>query len=270
MRVGLFAGCLIDFFRPRAGFAALDLLERYGCEVSIHTDWVCCGQPAYNSGDRASAKKVARKLLKHVESLEYLVVPSGSCAGMIRNHFTDLFQGDASQQAAKTLADKTWELTAFLVDVLGVHALPGSFPYRTVYGSSCSALRELGVSSQPRTLLASLRDIDLVTLENDDVCCGFGGTFSVKYSAISNHMVSEKVTDLTNQKPEVYTGPDMGCLLNIAGKLSRQGSKIDVRHIAEILAGDISTPSITGTPPEGTPPEGTNLNKAKPPGPWEV
>ena len=246
-RVGLFATCLVDLMRPSVGFAAAKLLEDAGCMVEVPVQ-TCCGQPAYNAGDRGTARDLAIQLIETFEAYDYVVAPSGSCAGMIRAHFPELFEDDPNRLPhARALAAKTFELTSFLVDVLGVTKVDARFPGAVTYHDSCAGLRELGVQRQPRKLLASVEGLSLVEMDDSDVCCGFGGTFAVKYSDISGAIVADKVQNIVASGAPTLLAGDMGCLMNMAGKLSRDGSPIAVRHVAEILAG------MTDAPPIGAP-----------------
>ncbi|MFZ0257908.1 MAG: (Fe-S)-binding protein [Gammaproteobacteria bacterium] len=250
-RVGLLVTCLIDLFRPNAGFAAVRLLEQAGCEVVVPGAQTCCGQPAYNSGDARAAQAIARQIITAFETFDYIVIPSGSCAGMVKIHYPQLFAQEAQwQQRALALAERTHELTSFLTDVLGINDVGATYRRTVTYHDSCSGLRELGIRAQPRRLLASVRELYLKELRDWESCCGFGGAFCVKYPEISVRMVSDKVASIHNTGADTVLGGDLGCLLNIAGCLKRQGSDIKVYHVAEILAGMSS-----GVPPIG---EGTN------------
>ena len=248
-RVGLFVTCLIDLFRPSAAFAAVRLLERAGCRVEVPAAQTCCGQPAYNSGARADAAAIGRQVITAFEGFDYVVVPSGSCGGMIRVHYPRLFAEDpAWAPRARHLADRTHELLSFLVDIRGVTAVDAAYDGTVAYHDSCSGLRELGVRDQPRALLQSVAGLRLKELEDRDVCCGFGGTFCIKYPEISNKMVADKAADIVNTGADMVLAGDLGCLLNIAGKLSRSGASVRARHVAEVLAG------MTDAPPIGQPP----------------
>ena len=245
IRVGLFVTCLVDLFRPSVGFAAVKLLEDAGCAVEVPAAQTCCGQPAYNSGDRADAKAVASAMIDAFEAYDYVVAPSGSCAGMLREHYPALFAGDAGMEPrARALAGRTYELISFLTDVRGVRAVAAGFPERVTYHDGCSGLRELGIRAQPRALLQSVEGLELVELPDADVCCGFGGTFCVKYPDISNAMVGAKAGRVTETGAETLLAGDLGCLLNIAGKLKRDGAAVRVRHVAEVLAGMTAPPAI--------------------------
>lgn len=236
-RVALLVTCLVDLFRPTVGFAAVKLLEQAGCSVEV-PEQTCCGQPAYNSGNRNDAKAVARRMIAAFAGYDYVVAPSGSCAGMVRIHYPQLFADDPGDRAAaEELAGRTHELVSFLVDVRGMSAVEASWPRTATYHDACSGLRELGVKVQPRHLLATVAGCRLTELPGAEVCCGFGGTFCVKYPAISDKMVTDKAADIAATGAEAVLAGDLGCLLNIAGKLSRLGHPIETRHIAEVLAG---------------------------------
>jgi L-lactate dehydrogenase complex protein LldE len=248
-KVGLFVTCLVDLMRPSIGFAAAKLIAQAGCDVVVPKSQTCCGQPAYNSGDKSTAKAIARNTIAAFEGFDYVVAPSGSCGGMIKAHYPDLLRDDAVWgPRATALAAKTFELISFLVDVRGLTAVAAELPMRATYHDSCSGLRELKIKGQPRRLLASVKGLELVEMDDNEVCCGFGGTFSIKYPDISNAMVQKKVDATAGAKPDLLLAGDLGCLMNMAGKLKRQGSSIQVRHVAEVLAGDIATPAIGEAP----------------------
>jgi L-lactate dehydrogenase complex protein LldE len=245
MRVGLFVTCLVDLYRPVIGFAAIRLLEQAGCEVSVPEAQTCCGQPGYNSGDKASAQKLARQVIAAFDGFDYVVAPSGSCGGMIKTHYPELLADDpAWALRANALAAKTYELTQFLRDVLNWDAIAARFDGKVTYHDSCSSLRELKVKQQPRQLLAKVGGLALTELPNGEPCCGFGGTFCVKFPDISNKMVEDKVANIAATGAATVLAADMGCLLNIAGKLKREGSQVQARHVAEVLAGMTDTPAI--------------------------
>jgi L-lactate dehydrogenase complex protein LldE len=249
MRVALFVTCLVDFFRPTVGFAAVKLLEDAGSTVEVPRAQTCCGQPAYNSGDRADAKAIARQVLDAFEGYDHVVAPSGSCAGMIRRHYPELFADDpAVLPRAKDLAERSWELVSFLVDICGVRSVAARWERRVTYHDGCSGLRELGVKDQPRRLLASVDGLSLKELPGAEICCGFGGTFCIKYPDISDKMVSDKEADIVGTGAEAVLAGDLGCLLNIAGKLHRRGRRVEARHVAEVLAGMTSDVTPIGAP----------------------
>jgi L-lactate dehydrogenase complex protein LldE len=237
-RVALFVTCLVDLHRPSVGFAAIKLLEAAGCEVEVPLAQTCCGQPAYNSGDRTTAQDLARGVLDAFHGFDYVVVPSGSCGGMIAHHYPALFQDDPNLLArAEALGAKTYELVQFLTEIMHVDTVQAAYPGRVTYHDSCSGLRELGIKAQPRALLASVTGLDLVEMTDPEVCCGFGGTFCVKYPDISTRMVSDKTADIVATGADTLLAGDLGCLLNMAGRLSREGHPVRVRHVAEVLAG---------------------------------
>lgn len=249
LRVALFVTCLVDLFRPTVGFAAVRLLEEVGCTVEVPRAQTCCGQPAYNSGDRADAKAIALQVLDAFAGYDYVVAPSGSCAGMLRVHYPELFVNDAvNLRRARELAGRSWELVSFLVDVCGMQSVTAEWHRKVTYHDACSGLRELAVKLQPRQLLESVTGLRLQELPRAEVCCGFGGTFCIKYPEISDKMVTDKAADIAATGAEAVLAGDLGCLLNIAGKLYRQGQQIEARHIAEVLAG-----MTEDTPPIGAP-----------------
>ncbi len=244
-KVALFVTCLVDLFRPTIGFAAIKLLEDAGCDVVVPPAQTCCGQPAYNSGDREDTIAIAQQLIKTFEPYDYVVAPSGSCAAMIKKHYPGLFADDeAWQTRAQALSDKTFELVSFLSDVLKVENIDAELDKYVTYHDSCSGLRELGISEQPRKLLAGVEGLTLNEMKDSDVCCGFGGTFCVKYSDISNAIVSKKTDNIANSGADMLLAGDLGCLMNMAGKLKRQGSNVEVRHVAEVLADMTDGPAI--------------------------
>jgi L-lactate dehydrogenase complex protein LldE len=240
MRVGLFVTCLVDLMRPRIGFAALRLLEAAGCEVVVPAAQTCCGQPGYNAGDRATARALARKLLDEFEDCEHVVAPSGSCAGMVRVHYPGLFRDDPATLArVERLSARTRELTDFLVNVANLDRVPGAFAGTVTYHDSCSGLRELGVKSQPRALLAKVPGLVLKEMDEPETCCGFGGAFAVKFGEISAHIAERKCADIAACGADAVVLGDLGCMLNIEGRLRRRGdAKTKVLHVGEVLAGE--------------------------------
>ena len=240
MRVGLFVTCLVDLMRPSIGFAALRLLEAASCEVVVPTTQTCCGQPGYNSGDRKAAKALALKVLQEFDGCDYVVLPSGSCAGMILVHYPALFKDDpAVIESIKRLSARTYELTDFLVNVAKLQNIPGNYSGSLTYHDSCSGLREMGVQVQPRALLARMPGVKLTEMRESTTCCGFGGTFSVKFGDISARMADNKCGHIAQTGAGAIVAGDLGCLMNIEGRLRRRGD-LDTRvlHIAEVLAGE--------------------------------
>jgi L-lactate dehydrogenase complex protein LldE len=245
VRVALLVTCLVDLFRPSVGFAAVKLLEAAGCTVEVPSAQTCCGQPAYNSGDRDDAKAIARQVIEAFAGYDYVVAPSGSCAGMVKTHYPEMFADDPEMlRRAEELAARTWELVSFLVDVRGITTVAARWPTSATYHDGCSGLRELGVKAQPRRLLESVAGLELRELPGAEICCGFGGTFCVKYPEISDKMVADKAADIAATGAETVLAGDLGCLLNIAGKLWRLGIPVEARHVAEVLAGMTDEPAI--------------------------
>ena len=248
-RAGLFVTCLVDLYRPNVGFAAVRLLEAAGFEVVVPEAQTCCGQPAYNVGDSADAREIARTVIDAFEGLDHVVVPSGSCAGTIREHYPGLFdEGDPWRARAEGLASRTHELMSFLSDVARAELPAASYAGVATYHDGCSGLRELGIRDQPRALLGAVDGLELVEMEDAEVCCGFGGTFCVKYPDISERMVSDKVALAAATGADTLLGGDLGCLLNIAGRAARLEVPLEVRHAAEVLAGMTDAPPIGGEP----------------------
>ena len=244
-RVGLFVTCLVDLFRPSVGFAAVKLLEDAGCRVEVPAAQTCCGQPAYNSGDRGQAQNIARQVINAFADYDHVVAPSGSCAGMLTQHYPSLLADDAAYAArARALADKSHELMSCLCDVLRVTQVKARFAGTVSYHDSCASLRECGVRMQPRTLLNSVEGLELREVGSPETCCGFGGTFCVKYPDVSNRMVADKVDDIVATGADTVLSGDLGCLMNIAGKLRRTGAAVAARHVAEVLADLGDRPAI--------------------------
>lgn len=236
--MALFVTCLANLFRPSVAFAAVRLLEQAGCRVEVPAEQVCCGQPALNSGDFEDTRAIARRVIAAFDGYDYVVAPSGSCIGTIKADYPQLLASDdVWRPRAEALAARAFELTSFLVDVLHVRGVDTRFDATVTYHDSCSGLRELGVRDQPRTLLSSVDGLKLAESRECEVCCGFGGTFCVKYPDISGKMVTDKVTNIEASGAEVVLGGDLGCLLNIAGRLHRLGKPQRVFHVAEVLAG---------------------------------
>jgi L-lactate dehydrogenase complex protein LldE len=243
-RVGLVVTCLADMFRPQVGFAAVKLLEQAGCEVAVPAQ-SCCGQPAYNAGDASDAAALAKNLIAAFEPFDYVVVPSGSCGGMIKAHYPHLLQDDPVwQPRAQALAAKTHELFSFLVNVRGMKTVTASCKANAAYHDSCSSLREMNVAAEPRRLLASVEKLTVRDLTEKETCCGFGGFFSVKYPEISARLADDKIADAKARGADTILAGDLGCLLHLAGRLSRKGETIKVRHAAEVLADMGSLPAI--------------------------
>jgi L-lactate dehydrogenase complex protein LldE len=240
VQVALFVTCLVDAMRPEIGFSAIKLLERAGCDVVVPPTQTCCGQPAYNAGDSATARTLAEKVLREFDKYEYVVVPSGSCGGQIRHHYPALFSDHPDLKVlAERVAGRTWELTDFLTNVIGVERVDSNFSANITYHDSCSGLRELGVKAQPRSLLAKVPGVQLTEMKDCEQCCGFGGTFAVKYGDISGTIADEKCRNIQASGARTVVMGDLGCMLNIEGRLRRIGDRSTrVLHVAQVLAGD--------------------------------
>ena len=241
MRVGLFVTCLVDLMRPSVGFAALRLLEAAGCDVVVPETQTCCGQPGWNSGDRAAARALAEKVLAEFEACDYVVAPSGSCSGMIRTHYPALFADTPVMLARiERLGARTHELTDFLVNVAKLESVPGSFAGTIAYHDSCAGLREMGVKAQPRALLAKMPGVKVTELNECEQCCGFGGTFSIKFGEVSAAIADRKSRNIEATGADAVVLGDLGCMLNIEGRLRRRGNaNTRVLHVAEVLAGEV-------------------------------
>jgi len=237
MRVALFVTCLVDLMRPRIGFAAIELLEAAGCEVIVPPAQTCCGQPAWNSGDKVSAARLAKKVIAEFEEFEYVVAPSGSCSDHIRTEYPAILADESAWHArAVALGSRVYELTDFLVNVAKLAKVQGNFAGSITYHDSCTGLRSLGIKAQPRALLAKLPGVELKEMNGAEECCGFGGTFAVKFGEVSAAIAERKCNNACATGAAAIVGGDLGCLLNIEGKLRRQGDEqTRVLHIAEVL-----------------------------------
>lgn len=244
-QVALFATCLADLFRPSVAFACINLLEQADCDVVVPEQQTCCGQPAYNSGDPDATVPVAKNVISMLAGYDYVVIPSGSCAGMICHHYPRLLQGEWRESALE-LAARTFELTAFLNDIAHIKPSEGARPNlpAITYHDGCAGLRELKIKEQPRQLLRDLCGVEVDEMQQTEVCCGFGGTFCTKMPEISGKMVNDKLDNALATGAKVLTGGDLGCLLHIAGRALRRGDDIDVRHIAELLCNELDTAAI--------------------------
>lgn len=237
-KASLFVTCIIDQFYPQVGVSAVRVLRRLGVDVDFPLAQTCCGQPVYNSGFTRQARQLALRVLDSFRNSQYVVVPSGSCAAMMRVFYLDLFEDGPHLPQARELAAKVYEFSEFLVKVLKVDDVGATYPGKAAYHPSCHLLRELEVQEEPARLLGKISGLELVDLPQAEACCGFGGTFSVKYPHISEGMVAEKVTNLQSTNADTLVSCDMGCLMNISGALSRQGRDIKVRHLAQVLDGE--------------------------------
>lgn len=245
MRVALFATCLVDLVRPSVGFAAAKLLEQAGCEVIVPPSQSCCGQPAYNNGDKKTAVRLAKQVVDSFYIYDYVIVPSGSCGGMIKIHYPELLRDEPDYAGKATeMASRCYELTSFLVDVLQHESFNATYAGQLTYHDSCSSLREMKIKQQPRRLLTNINGCQLKEMDGTENCCGFGGTFCVKYPAISTRMVNDKVDHIYKSGADTLVAADLGCLLNITGRIKRLGLPIKVFHVAEVLAGMAEGPGM--------------------------
>ncbi|AZU62679.1 (Fe-S)-binding protein [Neobacillus mesonae] len=237
MKVSLLITCLSDVFFPQVGKSVVDLMNRCGVEVDFPEGQTCCGQPAYNSGFQKDAKKAAKQMIKAFEHSEYVVTPSGSCASMVCHYYKDLFKEEPEwYKKAEELAGKTYELTDFLVNILHMTELDSKLSETATFHNSCHMSRGMGIRNEPLQLLSQVEGLELKELPYCQDCCGFGGTFAAKMSPISEKMLDEKIEHIASTGANVLIGADLGCLLNIQGRLRKNGSKIQVAHIAEVLA----------------------------------
>ncbi|KOP82271.1 (Fe-S)-binding protein [Cytobacillus solani] len=235
MKVSLFATCLVDLFQSNVGKATVELLEKLGCEIDFPESQVCCGQPSYNSGYIKESKEAMKRMIETFADADYVVSPSGSCAYMF-HEYPRIFKDDPIwEHRARELAEKTYELTQFIVDVLKVEDVGARFDGSATYHTSCHMTRLLGVKKAPMILLNNVEGLRMTELPGKEKCCGFGGTFSVKMAQISEQMVDEKVTHIEETQADYLIGADAGCLMNIGGRIDRKGKPIKVLHIAEVL-----------------------------------
>ena len=239
MRLALYVTCLVDLMRPAIGFASLRLLENAGCEVVVPAGQTCCGQPAWSAGNRGLASDLAKKAIAELEGYDYVVIPSGSCADQLRNIYPQLLADDPAWAArAQAVAGRSYELSCFLSKVLALENVPGEFAGSVTYHDSCKGLRGLDIKAQPRALLGKVRGLALAEMKNCEECCGFGGAFAVRFGEISTAIVDRKCEAIAAAGTDAVVGGDLGCLLNIEGRLRRRGdTRTQVLHLAEVLAG---------------------------------
>jgi L-lactate dehydrogenase complex protein LldE len=236
-RVALFVTCLVDQFFPQVGECVVRILRRLGVEVTFDPAQTCCGQPAFNTGYRQEAREVATRVLDLFENADYVVAPSGSCTSMMRVFYPELFAGDSARLAqVDKLRSRLFEFSEFLVKILHVEDVGARFPHCVVYHDSCHLLRELGIEAEPRALLRAVRDIELLELKDYQLCCGFGGTFSVKFPEVSVAMGEDKIRAALSAGAEYLVANDSGCLMHLAGLIHRQGAPLKTLHLAEVLA----------------------------------
>ncbi|MFY7652772.1 MAG: (Fe-S)-binding protein [Chitinophagaceae bacterium] len=235
MRVQLFIPCFIDQLFPNIGFQTIQLLEKAGCTVSYNAQQTCCGQPAFNAGFWGESKDVCSKFLKDFSSPDYIVAPSASCIGFVKNYIPKLFENSANNKEIKKLGDRCFELSSFLVDVLKFDDFGAVYNKKVTYHDSCAALRECGIKSAPRQLLSKVQGLELVELQDNETCCGFGGSFAVKFNAISTAMGDQKITNALQTEANCIVSTDMSCLMHLDGCIKNQKSPLNVVHLAEVL-----------------------------------
>ncbi len=236
MKVQLFIPCFIDQLYPQVAFNTVKILEKAGCTVSYNTQQTCCGQPAFNAGFWGESKDVCTKFIQDFDGADYIVSPSASCAGFIRNNYGKLFENNAFQSPAKKVSSQIFELSEFLVKILGVTALGASFNGKATFHDSCAGLRECNIKAEPRALLSQVEGLELVEMNDNETCCGFGGSFAVKYDTISVAMADQKIDNAIDTEAEYIISTDMSCLMHIDGRINHNGQQIKVIHLADILA----------------------------------
>jgi L-lactate dehydrogenase complex protein LldE len=235
MRVSLFIPCLTDQFFPKVGINLYKILTKAGAEVEYPEDQTCCGQPAFNSGYHQEAIELAQRFLQVFHNAEYIVAPSGSCTSMVKIFYAEILEDPGLKEMLHHVASKTYEFSDFLVNVLGIKDLGVYFPHKVTYHDACHLLRELKVKDAPRDLIRHVRGIEFVEMEQSESCCGFGGTFSVKYPEISTAMAEDKATAIAQSRAEYIVANDSSCLMQIAGYLSRRGIPAKPLHLADLL-----------------------------------
>lgn len=247
MKVSIFSTCVVDLMFPNVGAAMVEVLERLGCETELPDKQICCGQPTYNSGYEKASYATLKNQIDSFEGAEYVVAPAGSCAGMLREYPEFLKNDPIYGPKAIALAEKTYEFSQFIYRVLGLTDVGATLPAKATYHRSCHMTRILKEREAPFKLLAQVKGLELIPLQHIENCCGFGGTFSVKMPAISEEMVTEKMNDVIDTKAEILISADMGCLMNIGGKFNREGKKIKIMHIAEVLNNDVDLSRVAQT-----------------------
>ena len=236
MQVQLFIPCFIDQLYPQVAFNTVKILEKAGCTVKYNTQQTCCGQPAFNAGFWGESKDVCTKFVQDFDGADYIVSPSASCAGFIRNNYGKLFENNAFQSPAKKVSSQIFELSEFLVKILGITALGASFNGKATFHDSCAGLRECNIKSEPRVLLSQVEGLELIEMNDNETCCGFGGSFAVKYDTISVAMADQKIDNAIATEAEYIISTDMSCLMHIDGRINYNGQQIKVIHLADILA----------------------------------
>jgi L-lactate dehydrogenase complex protein LldE len=236
MTVQLFVPCFIDQLYPDVAFNTIKVLEKAGCIVKYNEQQTCCGQPAFNAGFWGESKDVCTKFVQDFDGADYIVSPSASCTGFVRNNFGKIFENNAFQSPAKKVANQMFELTEFLTKILNVTDLGASFNAKVTYHDSCAGLRECKIKEAPRTLLSNVHGLELVEMNDTEACCGFGGSFAVKYDTISVAMADQKIENAIATEAEYIVSGDMSCLMHLAGRINFNGQAVKVMHIADVLA----------------------------------
>jgi L-lactate dehydrogenase complex protein LldE len=239
MTVQLFIPCFIDQLYPQVAFNTVKILEKAGCTVHYNTQQTCCGQPAFNAGFWGESKDVCTKFVQDFDGADYIVSPSASCAGFVRNNYGKLFENNAFQSPAKKVATQIFELSEFLVKVLNITDLGASFNGIATYHDSCAGLRECNIKAEPRALLNKVQGLELVEMNDNETCCGFGGSFAVKYDTISVAMADQKIDNAIATNAEYIISTDMSCLMHLDGRINHNGQSIKVIHLADVLASGI-------------------------------
>jgi len=236
MQVQLFVPCFVDQLYPTVAFNMVKVLEKAGCTVTYNTNQTCCGQPAFNAGFWGEAKDVCTKFIEDFSGADYIVAPSASCVGFVKNYYQKLFESSALQQAAKKTSERIFELSDFLVNILKIEDLGASFNGKVTYHDSCAALRECKIKQEPRKLLQHVKGLELIEMEDNETCCGFGGSFAVKFEPISIAMGDQKITNASATEADYIISTDMSCLMHIDGCIKHKGSGLKVLHLADVLA----------------------------------
>lgn len=236
MKVSLFIPCFVDQLYPSTAFNMVKVLEKAGCEISYNTNQTCCGQPAFNAGFLDESRAVAKKFLKDFDSAEYIVAPSASCTGFVRNYYPGLFENTAVHNKVKSVGSKVFEFTEFLTEVIKVKNFNAALIAKATYHDSCAGLRECGIKAGPRELLKNVNGLELVEMADNETCCGFGGTFSVKFEAISVGMADQKINNALATGADCIISTDMSCLMQLDGYIKKKGLALQTMHIADVLA----------------------------------
>ena len=238
MNVQIFVPCFIDQLYPTVAFNMVKVLEKAGCTVQYNANQTCCGQPAYNAGFWGEAKEVCNKFIKDFKGAEYIVAPSASCVGFVRNYYDKLFENSSNYKEVQTVTNKVFELSEFLVNVLKVDDLGATFNAKVTYHDSCAGLRECKIKNEPRQLLSKVKGLELIEMNDVETCCGFGGSFAVKFENISVAMADQKINNALATEAEYIVSTDMSCLMHIDGCIKHKGSNLKVLHLADILANE--------------------------------